>query len=59
VLHIFSQKNAASALAGAADHQRIPAGETVQPVQVDGGENVADFWLGDVKLSEYLNPLLG
>jgi hypothetical protein len=59
VLQIFGQKGTAATLFGGENYESIPEGETVQPMNVDGREDVPDRRLNDVKPGEELNPLLG
>ncbi len=49
VLHVFGQYNAATALPGGVEHQRIPVRDPVQPVEVDCRENIRGDRLENVE----------
>ena len=57
VLHVFGQHNAATALPGGVEHQRIPVGDPVQPVEVDRRENIRGDRLDNVEARIGLDPL--
>lgn len=52
VLEIFGQQYATASLFCRSQNQGIPKGKSVQPVKVDGGKNVSQFWRGDIKLRQ-------
>jgi hypothetical protein len=59
VLHIFGEKHAAPGLLCAAKDQRIPKRDAMEPMQVDGGENIAYFRFRYVEPGEKFNSSLG
>ncbi len=50
VLEIFRKKNAATCLLGRAHDQGIPEREAMQPVEIDGGEDVRQLGRDHVEL---------
>jgi hypothetical protein len=57
MLQTFSQKDLAPTLFGGADYEGIPEGDAVQPMKVDGGQDISDRRLNDVKACVYLHLL--
>jgi hypothetical protein len=55
VLHIFGENHAASSLFGCAKNQSIPERKPMEPVQVDGSENIGDLGGGDVEFGQQFN----
>ncbi len=55
VLKIFGQQNAAAGLLGRPQNQRIPKRKPVQPVEIDGSEDIGDFRSGYIEFSEQFN----
>jgi hypothetical protein len=49
MLHIFGEQHTAPRLPGAVKNQRIPEGDLVQPVDVDGCENIRGDRLNKVE----------
>ena len=55
MLHIFGEDYATSSLFGHAQYQRIPIRKSMEPVQINGSDNVADSWLCHIEHSEDFN----
>jgi len=51
-LKVLAQENLASGLSGSANHQGVPKGKSVKPVEVDGRQNVGEFGYHDMEFSE-------
>ncbi len=54
-LEIFGQQDAASRLSGRPQNQRIPKRKPVQPVEVNGGEDIADGRSSYIELGKYFD----
>lgn len=52
ILEIFSQQNATATLFGRSQDERIPKRKPVQPMEIDGRENVRNVWRGYIKLGK-------
>ena len=54
VLHVFGQQDRAAGLFGHAEDERVPVGEAVESMDVDGGEDVGDFGLDQMEARVHL-----
>jgi hypothetical protein len=52
LLHVFRENYATASLFGGPQDQGIPERKSVEPVQVDSGQNVGDLGCSDIKLSQ-------
>ena len=59
VLHVLGEQHAASGLHRAAQDQSVPKRESMEAMQVNGGENVCDDELRDLELRKDFNPSPG
>jgi len=55
VLEIFRQQNAAASLLSRSQNQRIPKRKRMQPVEIDGCENIRNLRCGHIKLGQQLH----
>ena len=55
MLHVFGEKFAATCLLCATKDERVPVGDSVQPVKIDGGQDIGNFWFNNLEQGIKLN----
>jgi hypothetical protein len=52
ILEIFGQQNATATLFCRSQDEGVPKRKPVQPMEIDGCENIRNVWRGDIKLCQ-------